>query len=249
MRALLSYESMACLLSMCLPLSGGLSGLCCTFCCSFLISCGVDKSLDLHFCTSFFLWAGSCLGIGPSSFSSAPVSLFFWFVGRLTFPPHHFIASAVLPLNLCLLGFFWACHAPFSYSIQVAQCFCWVNPHTILGFLDPFHSFRHSRPTLFLWASLAHSILTFPWVFATSFGLLWPNCRILYFRGFLAFAPISLTNSFLWAPPTHFYLLSISYNSHGLTTSFFGLPWARLLSLGPFYYSIGSWTIIPTIQV
>ena len=39
--------------------------------------------------------------------------------------------------------------------------------------------------------------------------------------GLLAFEPISFTNSFLWAPPTPFFFLSISYDSHGLTTSFF----------------------------
>ena len=186
--------------------------------------------------------------MGPSSFSLAPISLFFWFVGRRVFPPHHFIASAVLPLNLSLLGLFWACHALFSYSIHVAQCFYWVNLHTILGFFGPFHSFGHPWPALFLWASLAHSTLTFPWAFAISFGFPRHNCHIFYFRGLLDIVPTPFTNSFLWAPPTHFCLLPIFYNSHVLTTSFFGLPWARLLSLEPFYYSIGPWTIIPTIQ-
>ena len=188
------------------------------------------------------------MGMGPSSFSSAPISLFFWFVGRVVFLPCHFIASAVLPLDLYLLGLFWACHTFFSYSIYVAQCFYWVNPYTILGFFGPFHSFGHHRPALFFWASLAHSILTFPWAFATSFGISWPNCHILYFWGLLDFVPTPFTNSFLWAPPTHFCLLPLSYNSHELTTSFFGLPWAHLLSLEPFYYSIGPWTIIPTIR-
>ena len=102
-----------------------------------------------------------------------------------------------------------------------------VNSHTILDFLSPFH---------FLWASLTYSILIFPWAFAMSSGLPWPNYHILYFQGLLAFVPTPFTNSFLWAPLTHFCLLSISYNSHWLTTSFSRLPWARLLSLGPFYY-------------
>ena len=135
------------------------------------------------FCTSFLLWARSCLGMGLSSFSSAPIFLYFWFVGGLAFLPCHFVASAMLLLNLCLLGLFWVCLALFSYSIHIAQCSCWVNSHTILGILGPFHFFGHPWPTLFLWASLAHSILTFPWAFTTCFGLLQPNYHILYFRG------------------------------------------------------------------
>ena len=84
------------------------------------------------------------------------------------------------------------------------------------------------------WASLAHYIFTFPWAFAKSFGLPWPNYHILYFWGLLAFAPTRFTNSFFWAPLAHLCLLSTSYDSHELTTSFFGLPCARLLSLGHF---------------
>ena len=184
-------------------------------------------------CTLFLLWVGSCLGIGPSSLNLALICLYFWFVGRLAFLPCHFVTSANLLLDLCLLGLFWACHALFSYSIHVIQYSCWVNSYTILGFLGPFHSFGHPRPALFLWASLAYFILTFSWAFATSFGLPRPNYNIFYFWGLLTFAPTPFTNSFLWAP-THFYLLSITYNSHGLTTFFSGLPCAHLFSLEPF---------------
>ena len=116
------------------------------------------------------------------------------------FLSRHSVASAMLPLDLYMLGLFWACHTLFSYSIYIAQCFYWVNPYTILGFFGPFHSFGHHRPALFFWASLAHSILTFPWAFATSFGISWPNCHILYFWGLLDFVPTPFTNSFLWAP-------------------------------------------------
>ena len=84
------------------------------------------------------------------------------------------------------------------------------------------------------WAYSAHFILTFSWDFNKSFGLPRPNYHIFYFRGLLAFAPTPFINSFLWTPPTHFCLLSISYSSHRLTTFFFGLPWAHLFSLGPF---------------
>jgi len=48
--------------------------------------------------------------------------------------------------------------------------------------------------------------------------------------GLLAFKPISFTNSFLWPLPVHFFFFSISYDSHGLTASFFGAP------LGPFTF-------------
>ena len=187
--------------------------------------------------------------MSPSSFSSAPIFLYFWFVGRSVFLPRHSVTLAMLPLDLCLLGLFWACHVLFSYSIYVAQCFCRVNLHTILGFLGPFHSFGYFQPVLFLWASLTHSILTFPWLLlcllefsspitiSFTFGVHWP-----------LYQPHLLIH-FFWAPLTHFCLLFIAYNSHGLTTFFFGLHWANLLSLGPFYYFIGPLTIIPAIQV
>ena len=146
-------------------------------------------------CISFLLLARSCLGMGPSSFSSAPISLYFWFVGQLALLACHFFASAMSPLDLYLLGLFWACRALFSYSIHIAQHFCWLNSYIISGFLGPFHSFGHPRPALFLWVSLADSILTVPWAFATSFGLPQPNYRILFFRGLLAFVPTPFTNS------------------------------------------------------
>ena len=95
------------------------------------------------------------------------------------------------------------------------------------------------RPILFLWASLAYLILTFPWAFAKSFELPQPNYHILYFWDLLAFAPISFTNFSLWAPLAHLCLLSTSYDSHGLTTSFFGLPWAHLFSSGLFLLFFG----------
>ena len=155
-------------------------------------------------------------------------------MGRLILLPRRLIASGMLSLNSCLFGLLWAYHVFFLYSVHVAQYICWVNSHAILGFLGPFYSFGHSRPTSFLWASLAHSIPTFSWDFAKSLGLPRPNYHILYFRGLLAFTPTPFTNSFLWSPLAHFCLHFISYNSHGLITSFFGLLWARLLSLGHF---------------
>ena len=47
MRALFPYESMACLMFMCLPLLAGLSGPAACFAAR-LTLCGVDESLSLH---------------------------------------------------------------------------------------------------------------------------------------------------------------------------------------------------------
>jgi len=102
------------------------------------------------------------------------------------FLPRHSVAPAMLPLDLCLLGLFWACHLLFSYSIHIAQCFCWVNPYAILGFLGASHSFGHTWPIPFL-----HShelLLRF---------LGFPGPIPMGFRGLLAFVPTSFANSFL----------------------------------------------------
>ena len=166
----------------------------------------------------------------------------------------HFCHATSLPLPCCILvcacwaSFGLAAHFPF-YSVHVAQYYYWACSHTILGFLGLFYSFGHPWPASFLWASSAYSNPSFPWVFAKSFKLSRPNYHILYFRGLLAFLPTPFTNSFIWAPLAYFCLIFIFHNSHGFTTSFFGLPWARLFSLGPFDYLTGPWTIIPTIWV
>ena len=64
----------------------------------------------------------------------------------------------------------------------------------------------------------------------------------------MAFEPISFTNSFLRTPLACLSFLSTSYDSHGLTTSFFGASLARLLTLEPLCYFVGSWTIILAIR-
>ena len=104
------------------------------------------------------------------------------------FLPCHFVAPAMLPLDLCLLGLFWACHVLFSYSIHIAQCFCWVNPHAILGFLGASHSFGHPWPIPFLHShELFLCLFGFPkltTIFFT-FGACWPlyqpHLLILFF--------------------------------------------------------------------
>ena len=167
-----------------------------------------------------------------------------FFMGWLTLLPCCLIAFAMLYFGLCLLGLLWACRTLSlllsSWSPVLHELF-WAS-------LGLFYSFGHPWPASFLWASSAYSNPSFPWVLAKSFKLSRPNYHILYFRGLLAFSPTPFTNSFLWAPLAYFCLIFIFHNSHGFTTSFFGLPWARLFSLGPFDYLTGPWTI-PAIWV
>ena len=86
--------------------------------------------------------------------------------------------------------------------------------------------------------SWARFILSY---FLHSHGLL------LSLLGLLTFEPVPFTNSFLWAPLAYFCFLSISYDTHGLTISFFGASLTRLLALEPLCYFVGLWNIIPTI--
>ena len=109
-------------------------------------------------CTSFLLWARSCLGMGPSSFSSAPVSLYFWFVGRLVFLQCHFITSTMLPLDLCLLDLFWACHDFFLIQFTLPSVSAGLILIPSWASLAHFIFFGHPQPALFFRASSAHFI-------------------------------------------------------------------------------------------
>ena len=156
-------------------------------------------------------WAGFCLGIGFSFFNPALV----FFVGWLTLLPRRLIAFAMLHFGLCSLGLLWAyC----TLSLLLSSC----SLILLLGLFS--YYFGLPWPILFLWASSAHFIPSFLWVFAKSFGLPWPNYHILYFQGLLAFLPTLFTSSFLWAPLAYFCLLSIFHNFHEFTSSFFELP-------------------------
>ena len=119
---------------------------------------------------------------------------------------------------------------------------------SLWGFLGPFYSFGHLQPVSFPRASLTFSNPSFPWVFTKSFGFPAQITISFTFGVYRLFHQPHLLNSFLWAPSAHFFLLSISHNAHGFTISFFELLWARLLSLRPFYYFRGLWTIILAIQ-
>ena len=109
---------------------------------------------------------------------------------------------------------------PLVYTTQHS---CWLV-----------HITSWASPTHFIpWASLTYFILSY---FLHSYGLsliFWASPAQLPHLlplGLLAFEPISITNSFLWAVLVCFCFLSISYDSYGLTTSFFEAP------LGPFAF-------------
>ena len=166
MRAPLPCVSMACLLFMRLPWPEG------SFAHSTTCSWPLMAWISLWTFILYFLllsWVGPCLAMG-FSFSKPFLTLF---ASPLILLPCHLIIPAMLLLNLCLLGLFWAyCILSFC-SIPVAQHYHWTS--TVLGFLGPFHSFGPPRPISSPWASSGHSNSSFPWTFTKSFGLPWPK--------------------------------------------------------------------------
>ena len=113
---------------------------------------------------------------------------------------------------------------PLVYTTQHS---CWLV-----------HITSWASPTHFIpWASLTYFILSY---FLHSYGLsliFWASPAQLPHLlplGLLAFEPISITNSFLWAVLVCFCFLSISYDSYGLTTSFFGAPLGLFAFFGAF---------------
>ena len=178
-----------------------------------------------------------CLIVG-FSFSSPFFALF---EGLLALLPYHSIIPAVLLFDSCLLGFFWASCMLSLCLISVAQYYHWASIHTFLGFLGLFHCFqaslahfilfRHPRPISILYS---HGHLL------SLLGSPGPNFHILYFWGLEAFPPTPYSlNSLLRASLAHPRLLSISHNTHEITTFFSGLLWVCLLSLRPICYFLG----------
>ena len=148
-------------------------------------------------CTSFHSLGWVLLGYWPFFLQFSPYFSLLLVCGSTSVPAMPFRCFCDVTTWFVFVGPLLGLPCIFFYSIHIAQCFYWVNPHTILGFLDPFHSFGYPRPALFPWASLAYSILTFPWAFAIFFGFPRPNYHILYFRGSLAFIPTPFANYFL----------------------------------------------------
>ena len=149
-------------------------------------------------------------------------------VGAPTTPLHCSCYDIIYSCLPCY--YFWACRLKrlpcqflilFRILVFITQHSCWVSSFNILGFLIHFILWASSARFI-LWASLAQLLHPLP----------------------LGLSAFPFTNSFLWAPLAPFCFLSISYDSHEFTTSFFGASLARLLSLGPLYYFVGLWTII-----
>ena len=139
-----------------------------------------------------------------------------------------------------------------SLVFFTTQHSCWTSLHKILGFLGPFYSLGILGP-LYSLGILGPfrtflPFFTFPWVFAKSFGFLWPNCHILFLWVYYPSNQSHLPILFSGLLQHVFCFLSISHDSHGLATSFFGASLAHLLSLKLLCYFAGSWTIIPAIQ-
>ena len=161
-------------------------------------------------------------------------------MGRLTLLPRHSIASAMLSLNLCLLGFLWSYHILFLYSVHVAQYFCWFNSHTILGFLGPFYSFGHPRLIPILHS---HGFLLNPsdflspiTIFFTS-GACWRLHQLhLLIPFFGPIWPIFVCFPFFMIPM-------------GLLLPSLGSLEPVCFLCGIFYYFLGLWTIILAIWV
>ena len=173
---------------------------------------------------------------------------------RVDWHSYHIIIWLVLTRTLLglLYAFLLLNSSSPLLSLGLYPC-CFGLPwpiSSLLGSLGPFYSFGHPSPVSFPSASPAHSNPSFPWAFAKIFGL--PQLKLLYplLLGFIGFSTNPyLLNSLIWALLAHSYLLSISHNAHRFTTYFFGFVWACLLSLRPFYYFTGLWSIIPAIQV
>ena len=148
MRTPFSCESMACLMFLRSPWLKGLSGLCCTFYYSFLTTCGMDESLGLHslHLISFFGLGLTWIGYGPFFLQFDPYLSLLLVYGLTSVPTTPFHCSCHVTTWLVLAG-------PL---LGLPRTFLLYGP-----FFGSFHSFGHPQPTLLLWASLAHFVLTF----------------------------------------------------------------------------------------
>ena len=242
MHAPLPYESIAFLALKRLPLPPGLSNSVAHF--SARLALAMWMSLwDFILCISSLLRTKHCLGMGFLFFNLAHVPFYPASMGWLVFLLCHYTAPTVISLIFCLivtsgLTGWSTCHVnflPYSFfwyllpSIPTGPIH--FVPWASLGNLGSFH---HFLP------------LSFSWLLLNSLGFHNPITTSLPL-GLLAFEPTSFTNSFLWTSLSHFYFLSIFYNSHGPTISIFGVFLACLLSLRPIIILVDLLTIIPII--
>ena len=163
------------------------------------------------------LWIGHCLGecLLPLTWPISPFVLCLW-AGKC---PYHATALLLLWYHLSfylvvtsrLTG--WSSCQSITYIFLLlgftSQHSHWASLFHALGFLGPFPS---SLP------------LSLPWIFANPLGFPGPITTSLSFKLIGLYSnPMNLLIPFLgFLGP--FYLFSISYNSHGFTTSFLRLP-------------------------
>ena len=189
------------------------------------------------------------MGVGFLFFNSAPIFFHFLVCGLAGAPIMQLHCFCYDVVYHCLLYHFWSCKlkcppcqfyvlllstlpsiptgsvpitswASLAHFIPLASSACFI-PWGILG---PFHSFLP---------------LTFLWAFAKFFGLPQPNYHILYFWVYWPLNQSHLLIPFfgLIQPVFSFFLFLMI--PMGLPFLSLRLPWARLLSLGSFYYFVG----------
>ena len=204
---------------------------------------------------SFLLRAGCCLGVGFLFFNSAHVSFHSFVCGLAGAPTTLLHCSYYDIIYLCLpCYYFWvyrlkhlSCQFLILFLLLVftAQHSCQASSFNISGFPSPFHSLS----ILGSFYSFLH--FTFPWVFAKSFRLPWPNYHILYLWFYQHLNQSHLLIPFfrLLRPIVAFF--SFFTIQMGLLLHSLGLPqpvcflWSHLLFCGPMdHYSCHSGLMI-----
>ena len=187
--------------------------------------------------------------MGPSFFNSTPVFSYLQFVGRLILLPRLLYYFCHVSLNCaCWASFGLAMYFSFTQFIlpSISAGLILIPSsaslaHFIpLGILSPLHSFGHPWSIPFLQShGLLLNLSSFPSPITVSFNfwVCWllnqPHLLIPFFG---LFQPIF----------AYFPLLMIPMS---LLLSSLGSPRPVCFLYGIFYYFIGLWTIIPTIQV
>ena len=120
----------------------------------------------------------------------------------------------------------WIGYNALVWSLNLYSCYFGLSwPITLfVGSFGPFLSpWVFSAHLLSLGILGPFSNFAFPWVFTNSFGLSWPNYRILHPWGSWAFhQPLTLLLHYFGLVVAHSYFSTLD-NAHGFTTFFFGL--------------------------
>ena len=209
-------------------------------------------------CISFLLRAEHCLGVGFLFFNLAHVSFHSFVCGLAGAPTTLLHCSYYDIIYLCLpCYYFWvyrlkhlSCQFLILFLLLVftAQHSCQASSFNISGFPSPFHSLSILGP----FYSFLH--FTFPWVFAKSFRLPWPNYHVLYLWVYQHLNQSHLLIPFfrLLRPIVAFF--SFFTIQMGLLLHSLGLPqpvcflWSHLLFYGPMdHYSYQSGPMVFTL--